>query len=104
MFISAQAGHCWITTMSAVGLPPIRPGQGDVMHPEALHARATDASERDDVAAAALTVVRRACVEGVPVTRELFAREVSVALETTAPEAMARVDAVAQRLGVSSLD
>jgi hypothetical protein len=73
------------------------------MHPEAVDPRAPDEMERDGVAAAALTVVRRACVEGVPVTRELFAQEVSVALETSAPEAMVRVDAVAQRLGVSSL-
>jgi len=73
------------------------------MHPEAVNPQASDEVERDGVAAAALTVVRRACVEGVPVTRELFAQEVSVALETSAPEAMVRVDAVAQRLGVSSL-
>jgi hypothetical protein len=74
------------------------------MHPEAVHARTPGEVDRDGVAAAALTVVRRAFVEGVPVTRELFAHEVSVALETPAPEAMGRVDAVAQRLGVSSLD
>lgn len=74
------------------------------MHPEAADPHASDELERDGVAAAALTVVRRACVEGVPVTRELFVHEVSVALETSAPEeALARADAVAQRLGVSSL-
>lgn len=61
-------------------------------------------AERDGVAAAALTVVRRACVEGVPVTRDRFAHEVSVMLDTPAPEAMAKVDVEAQRLGVSSLD
>jgi len=60
--------------------------------------------ERDGVAAAALTVVRRACVEGVPITRDVFAHEVSVTFETSATEAMAKVDAVAQRLGVSALD
>ena len=52
------------------------------MHPEAVDPQASNEVER---------------------TRELFAQEVSVALETSAPEAMARVDAVAQRLGVSSL-
>lgn len=74
------------------------------MHPEARHAGEPDEFERDCVAAAALTIVRRACVEGVPVSRESFAQEVSVALETPLPNAMARVDAVAQRLGVSSLE
>jgi hypothetical protein len=61
-------------------------------------------AERDGIAAAALTVVRRAYVEGVPITRDLFAHEVSVTLDTSAHEAMAKVDAVAQRLGVSSLE
>jgi len=74
------------------------------MHPETRDAPTTGEVERDGVTAAALTVVRRACVEGVPITRESFAHEVSVALETSAPKAMERVDAVAQRLGVSSLE
>jgi len=87
-----------------VGASPDHGRDEAEMHPEALHARKPDEFERDCVAAAALTVVRRACVEGVPVSRELFAQEVSVALETPVPDAMARVDAVAQRLGVSSLD
>lgn len=73
------------------------------MHPEAVDPQALTEEERDGVAAAALTVVRRACVEGVPVTREGLADEASVALEASAPQAMARVDAVAQRLGVSPL-
>ena len=58
---------------------------------------------RDAVAAAALTVVRRAMVEGVPVTRELFEHEAAVTLDTPSIVAMAEVDAEAQRLGVSSL-
>jgi hypothetical protein len=58
---------------------------------------------RDAVAAAALTVVRRAMVEGVPVTREMLEHEAVVTLDAPAPEAMAEVEAEAQRLGVSSL-
>lgn len=57
----------------------------------------------DAVAAAALTVLRRALIEGVPVTRRGFEHEAAVTLGATTPEAMAEVDAVAQRLGVSSL-
>ena len=101
--MSVQAGHMLEYNLAVAALPRPRPGKGTNMHPEAVHPQASDEAERNGVAAAALTVVRRACVEGVPVTRELFAQEVSVALDTSAPEAMARVDAVAQRLGVSSL-
>jgi hypothetical protein len=60
-------------------------------------------AERDGIAAAALTVVRRAYVEGIPITRDVFAQEVSVVLDTPEREAMERVDLVAQRLGVSAL-
>jgi hypothetical protein len=74
------------------------------MTPKPRHAPLPADVERDGVAAAALTVVRRACVEGVPITRDLFAHEVSVTLDTSAHEAMAKVDAVAQQLGVSSLE
>lgn len=58
---------------------------------------------RDAVATAALTVVRRAVVEGVPVTRGALEQEASVVMDTSRPEAMAEVEAEAQRLGVSSL-
>jgi hypothetical protein len=58
---------------------------------------------RDAVATAALTIVRRAVVEGVPVTRATLAHEMSVVLDAPPGEAMAEVDAEAQRLGVSSL-
>jgi hypothetical protein len=58
---------------------------------------------RDAVAATALTVVRRALVEGVAPTRESVEREASVNLGTSPKEAMRELDAVAQRLGVSSL-
>jgi hypothetical protein len=57
----------------------------------------------DAVTMAALTVVRRALVEGVPVTRERWAREASFALGGSTEDALRQVDDVAQRLGVSSL-
>ena len=60
-------------------------------------------TRRDAVASAALAVIRRALVEGVPVTREGLAGEASVALGTPAKDALLEVDLVAQRLGVSSL-
>ncbi|HET6549126.1 MAG TPA: hypothetical protein VFG79_11745 [Solirubrobacter sp.] len=57
----------------------------------------------DAVTTAALSVVRRALVEGVPVTREGLAQEASFALGGSTEDALRHVDAVAQRLGVSSL-
>jgi hypothetical protein len=60
-------------------------------------------TRRDAVALAALAVIRRALVEGVPVTRAGLAEEASVALGTPAKDALLEVDVVAQRLGVSSL-
>jgi hypothetical protein len=57
----------------------------------------------DAVTTAALSVVRRALVEGVPVTREGFAQEASFALGGSTEDALRHVDDVAQRLGVSSL-
>lgn len=57
----------------------------------------------DAVTTAALSVVRRALVEGVPVTREGLAQEASFALGGATEDALRQVDAVAQRLGVSSL-
>ena len=53
--------------------------------------------------ATALTVVRRALIEGVPVTREVVEREPSVNLGASPKDAMREVDMVAERLGVSSL-
>jgi hypothetical protein len=69
----------------------------------AVPALASDA-RRDAVASAALTIVRRALVEGVPVTREGLAHEASVSLDASPREALRELDAVAQRLGVSGLD
>jgi hypothetical protein len=58
---------------------------------------------RDAIAAAALTVVRRALLDGVPVTRDAFESEASFQLAAPRPEAMRELDAVAQRLGVAAL-
>jgi hypothetical protein len=60
-------------------------------------------SRSDAVTAAALVVVRRALIEGAPVTRKRLAEEASFALGTPPHEALREVDAIAQRLGVSSL-
>jgi hypothetical protein len=63
----------------------------------------TPDTRRDAVAATALTIVRRALVEGVPVTREVLEREARVHLDAPPDDAMRELDEVAQRLGVSSL-
>ena len=55
------------------------------------------------VIAAVLAVVRRALVEGVPITREGLAKEASIALGQSSEDAMRSVDAAAQRAGISSL-
>ena len=68
----------------------------DVVHP-------SPDARRDAVAAAALALIRRAFIEGVPVTRSALADEASVALGAPPDEALKEVDAEAQRLGVSSL-
>jgi hypothetical protein len=61
--------------------------------------------KRDDaVTTAALATVRRALVDGVPVTPEGFAREATFALGGSTDDALREVDAVAQRLGISSLN
>ena len=58
---------------------------------------------RDLVTVAALAVIRRAVVEGVPVTRSMLALEAAVALGASPADALEQVDAEAQRLGISSL-
>ena len=60
-------------------------------------------SRRDAVAATALTVIRRALVEGVRITRQAVEREASFHLAAPRAEAMRELDVVAQRLGVSAL-
>ena len=64
---------------------------------------AAGSARHDAVTATALTVVRRALIEGIPVTREVLEREASVNLGASPKDAMQQVDLVAQRLGVSSL-
>jgi hypothetical protein len=62
--------------------------------------------KRDEAALAAVTalgVVRRAMVEGTPVTRDGLAREASYILGEAPLEALRELDATAQRLGVASL-
>jgi hypothetical protein len=66
-------------------------------------APATFDSRRDAVAAAALTVIRRALLEGARVTRHALEREASFHLAAPRAEAMRELEAVAQRLGVSAL-
>jgi hypothetical protein len=58
---------------------------------------------RDAVVTAALATIRRAIVEGQPVTRSQLAEEASFALGEPPGDALKEVDAEAQRLGVSSL-
>lgn len=73
------------------------------MSPDGRISAATPGACDDAVTAAALTVLRRALVEGVPVTRECVEREACVHLDATPEDAMRELDGVAQRLGVSAL-
>ena len=73
------------------------------MSPDGQISTAPPDATDDAVTAAALTVLRRALVEGVPVTRECVAREACVHLDASPEDAMREVDEVAQRLGVSGL-
>lgn len=62
------------------------------------------ANERSEkVTAAAFAVIRRALVEGVPVTRGGLVDEAAFALDTTPAEAVKELDMVAQRIGVGSV-
>jgi hypothetical protein len=61
-------------------------------------------ARRDAVATAALIVIRRALVEGVPVTKEGLVEEASITLGASPADALMEVDAVAQGFGVSSLE
>jgi hypothetical protein len=66
-------------------------------------APATFDNRGDAVAAAALTLIRRALIEGRRITRQALEREASFHLALPRREAMRELDAVAQRLGVSAL-
>jgi hypothetical protein len=62
------------------------------------------ARERSELAtAAAFGVLRRAIVEGTPVTREVLAEEAAYTLDMAPPDALHELDVVAQRLGIASL-
>ena len=63
----------------------------------------TTDTHRDAVAAAALTLIRRALLDGARVTRETLERELHVHLALPRIEAIRELDAVAQRLGVAAL-
>jgi len=66
----------------------------------------TQQVDRNEAALAAVTalgVVRRAMVEGTPVTRDELAREASYILDQAPLDALRELDATAQRLGVASL-
>jgi len=61
---------------------------------------------REEAAGAAVTalgVVRRALVEGVPVTRESLGQEASFIFDAPLPDALRELDVTAQRLGIASL-
>ena len=65
-----------------------------------------DPRELDDVqhaATVALTVLRRALIEGAPVTREAITHEAAIVFATNPLEAASRLDCQAEGLGVSSL-
>ena len=64
---------------------------------------ATTDTRRDAVAAAALTLIRRALVEGARVTHEALEREMRIHLALPRIEARRELEAVAQRLGVAAL-
>jgi hypothetical protein len=77
------------------------------MHPATLPhtpGQADDAHERSEQAtAAAFGVLRRAIVEGMPVTRRALAEEATYTMGLPEREALRELDAVAQRLGIASL-
>jgi hypothetical protein len=65
---------------------------------------AADARERSEKAtAAAFGVLRRAIVEGTPVTRRTLAEEATFTMGIPEDEALKELDVVAQRLGIAAL-
>jgi hypothetical protein len=71
--------------------------------PNTVSAPEVGRDEAAGAAATALGVVRRALVEGVPVTREALGQEASFILDSPLPDALRELDATAQRLGIASL-
>jgi hypothetical protein len=75
------------------------------MHPAPETRRdPAEARERSEQAtAAAFAALRRAILEGTPVTRQTLADEATFALGIPEDEALKELDVVAQRLGVAAL-
>jgi hypothetical protein len=66
--------------------------------------RVEDAQLRSEQAtAAAFCVLRRAILDGTPVTRRALADEATYTLGLPEPEALRELDVVAQRLGIAAL-
>jgi hypothetical protein len=78
------------------GRPGARPRAGRRPHPRELE-------EAQQAATVALTVLRRALVEGAPVTRDAITHEASIIFATNPTDAAWRLDCQAEELGVSSL-
>jgi hypothetical protein len=74
----------------------VRPRERRRSHPRELE-------EAQHAATVALTVLRRALVEGAPVTREAITHEAAIVFATDPGDAASRLDAQAEGLGVSSL-
>ncbi|HUA12092.1 MAG TPA: hypothetical protein VMA83_08825 [Solirubrobacteraceae bacterium] len=62
-----------------------------------------EVDELQSAAAVALIVLRRALVEGAALTRETVLHEAAITFGAARQEAARRLDAQAQRVGVSSL-
>ncbi len=65
--------------------------------------RAADLDDVQQAATVALAVLRRALVEGTPVTREAITHEAAIVFATDPAEAVSRLDSQAEGLGISSL-
>jgi hypothetical protein len=80
---------------------------------ERAYARPVRASREEDAlaelgevqqaATVALAVLRRALVEGSPVTREAITHEAEIVYATDPAEAVSKLDSQAEGLGISSL-
>ena len=72
------------------------------MHP-ATQARRDARARSEQATAAAFAVLRRAILEGTPVTRRTLAQEATYTLGMPEHEALKELDVVAQRLGIAAL-
>jgi hypothetical protein len=99
-----------MTTSAGVMRTPYPSSAGTRMRPAGerrpARARRRRAHEQEDLpgaATVALTVLRRALIEGAPVTREAIAHEAAIVFAAEPEEAASRLDSQAQDLGVSAL-